>query len=166
MKIIIDDFTTNKNNGLMTIFLLLNYRIGRYFLLKRRKYKYVFTPFYFLLYINHRILSLILGCFVPFSCQIGRRVEFKHGFFGVFISSKAIINDDCKILHQVTIGSNYGSNGEILAPLIENGVFIGVGAKVIGGISVGSMSKIGANALIVKSVPSNSKCYSPMANIV
>ena len=60
-------------------------------------------------------------------------------------------------MQQVTIGSNTtkGSkrNG---SPLIEDDVFIGAGAKIIGNVRVGHNSRIGANCVVVKDVPPNS----------
>lgn len=86
--------------------------------------------------------------------------------YGVFISGKAIIGSYCIILHQVTIGSNQGSQGTLSAPTIGDKVFIGAGAKVIGNIVIGDSVRIGANALVCKNIPSFSTCYAPMSKVV
>ena len=52
-------------------------------------------------------------------------------------------------MHQVTIGVIDSAD----APRIGNNCFIGAGAKVLGGISVGDNVKIGANAVVTKNVP-------------
>ena len=53
------------------------------------------------------------------------------------------------IMQQVTIGQL--SDGAV--PIIGNGVYIGAGAKVLGGITVGDNAKIGANAVVLINVP-------------
>lgn len=74
-----------------------------------------------------------------------------HGLSGVFISPKAVIGKNCTIFQQVTIGQAHGE-----APVIGDNVFIGAGAKVIGGIHVGDNVKIGANCIVVEDIPDNS----------
>ena len=61
------------------------------------------------------------------------------------------------IFQQVTIGSNtlQDSKGKG-APYIEDNVYIGAGAKIIGNVHVGQNSRIGANCVVVKDVPENS----------
>lgn len=78
------------------------------------------------------------GAEIPLSCDLSPTVVFPHGINGVFISSGAKIGNRCVIFHQVTIGSNtlkgsknYGS------PTIGSDVYIGAGAKVVGGFPLG-----------------------------
>ena len=82
---------------------------------------------------------------------------FPHGYHGIFISNAAHIGKNVVIFHQVTIGSNMikGSR-KIGAPVIEDNVYIGCGAKIIGALNVGHNARIGANAIVVNDVPSNS----------
>ena len=79
-----------------------------------------------------------------------------HGLSGIFISKDAIIGEGCTILQQVTIGSNnlVGSAHQG-APVIGNNVYIGAGAKIIGGITVGENVRIGANCVVFKDIPPN-----------
>lgn len=85
---------------------------------------------------------------------IGRRFFIDHGM-GVVIGETAEIGDDVLMYHQVTLGGR--SRGRFKRhPTIGNGVLLGAGAKVIGPITIGDGSKIGANALVVKEVPPNS----------
>ena len=85
---------------------------------------------------------------------IGRRVFIDHGM-GVVIGETAVIGDNVTIYHGVTLG---GTSLEKVKrhPTIEPGVVIGAGAKVLGDIVVGSHSRIGANAVVIKSVPPQS----------
>ena len=86
--------------------------------------------------------------------QIGKRFFIDHGL-GVVIGETAIVGDDV-LLYQ---GSTLGGTGIVKGkrhPTIGNNVVIGAGAKVLGNIIIGDNSYIGANAVVIKDVPSNS----------
>jgi serine O-acetyltransferase len=85
---------------------------------------------------------------------IGRRFFIDHGM-GVVIGETAEIKDDVTLYHGVTLGGVSTSKGK-RHPTIENGVVIGAGAKVLGAITVGENSRIGANAVVVDDVPRDS----------
>lgn len=74
---------------------------------------------------------------------------------GIFIHQNAVIGKNCTISHQVTIGANEHRKEFWLAPKIENSVYIGADAKLIGNISIGDNCRIGANAVVTKDVPAN-----------
>lgn len=156
------DIKNNYKSGVSTIIFLINYRLGRFFFLSKGK-KNIFLPLYLICKLISRILSFFIGCSVPFSCDLGHSIVFVHGLYGVFISGKAKIGNNCTFLHHVTIGSNIGSDSQYKAPEIGNNVFIGTGVKVIGGVKIGDNSMLGANSLIVKNIPHNSKVYAPIA---
>ena len=79
-----------------------------------------------------------------------------HGLAGIFISYGARVGKGCTIFHQVTIGSNTlpDSRGRG-APVIGDNVYIGAGAKIIGGVTVGDNARIGANCVVTFDVPAN-----------
>jgi serine O-acetyltransferase len=106
------------------------------------------------------------GCYMPFSVQLGQRVGFRHQFYGVFISNGAVIGDDCIILHHITIGSNRDVTSQTGSPVLESGVFVGVGAKIIGEVHIGPGARIGANAIVVDDVPAGATAVSPKARII
>lgn len=85
--------------------------------------------------------------------EIGRRVFIDHGD-GVVIGETTIIGDDVTIYQGVTLGGTGKDVGK-RHPTIENGVTIGAGAKVLGPITVGHHSKIGAGSIVLKDVPPN-----------
>ena len=85
--------------------------------------------------------------------QIGRRFFIDHGV-GVVIGETAIVGDDVLMYHQVTLGGT-SLNRVKRHPTIGNGVLIGMGAKVIGAITVGDNCRIGANAVVNKDIPEN-----------
>ena len=85
---------------------------------------------------------------------IGRRFFIDHGM-GVVIGETAEVGDDVLMYHQVTLGGR--SRGRFKRhPTIGNHVLLGAGAKIIGPITIGDGTKVGSNALVVKSVPPNS----------
>lgn len=111
-----------------------------------------FTPLY--VHANQRIadrhnaLIPCLEAISPFATP--------HGIAGIFISYGARIGRGCTIFHQVTIGSNTlaDSRGQG-APVIGDNVYIGAGAKIIGGVQVGDNARIGANCVVTFDVPAN-----------
>ncbi|GAB4505691.1 MAG: serine O-acetyltransferase [Anaerolineales bacterium] len=85
---------------------------------------------------------------------IGPGFFIDHGM-GVVIGETAEIGADVTLYHGVTLGGTSLSKGK-RHPTIGDRVVIGAGAKVLGNITIGSDSRIGANAVVVKSVPENS----------
>ena len=85
---------------------------------------------------------------------IGRNLFIDHGS-GVVIGQTAIIGNNVTMFHGVTLGGTGKDKGK-RHPTIEDNVFIGSGAKILGNIVVGKNSKIGANAVVLKDVPPNS----------
>ena len=86
--------------------------------------------------------------------QIGPRFFIDHGM-GVVIGETAEVGADVTLYHGVTLGGVSLHHGK-RHPTIEDGVVIGAGAKVLGAITVGKNSRIGANAVVVKDVPPDS----------
>lgn len=77
-----------------------------------------------------------------------------HGM-GVVIGETAEIGPKVTLYHGVTLGGTSLSKGK-RHPTLEEGVVVGAGAKILGAITVGANSRIGANAVVVKPVPPNS----------
>ena len=85
---------------------------------------------------------------------LGTGVFIDHAT-GVVIGETAEVGDDVTIFHGVTLGGTGRETGK-RHPTIGDRVVIGAGAKVLGAIKVGDDSRIGANAVVVKEVPSSS----------
>lgn len=81
---------------------------------------------------------------------IGRRVFIDHGM-GVVIGETAIVGDDVTIYHGVTLGGRTLDKGK-RHPTIENNVILGAGAKILGNITIGERSTIGANQVVTRSL--------------
>jgi serine O-acetyltransferase len=89
----------------------------------------------------------------PGAC-IGSGVFIDHGM-GVVIGETAEVGNDVTLYHGVTLGGTSLEKGK-RHPTIGDRVVIGAGAKILGDIEIGADSRIGANAVVVRSVPPNS----------
>jgi serine O-acetyltransferase len=85
---------------------------------------------------------------------IGPGLFIDHGM-GVVIGETAELGRDITLYHGVTLGGTSLHKGK-RHPTLEDRVVVGAGAKVLGAITIGADSRIGANAVVVKSVPPNS----------
>ncbi|MBW4031199.1 MAG: serine O-acetyltransferase [Acidobacteria bacterium] len=85
---------------------------------------------------------------------IGRRVFIDHGM-GVVIGQTAIVGDDVVLYHGVTLGGVSSKPGR-RHPTIGDRVSIGTGASVLGPITIGADSLIGAAAVVLKAAPPDS----------
>ena len=106
----------------------------------------------------------VTGVEIHPGATLGRRLFIDHGM-GVVIGETAIIGDDVLMYHNVTLG---GPSLEKTKrhPTIEDGVLIGMGAKVLGNITVGARARIGANAVVIRDVPADSTAVGIPARIV
>jgi serine O-acetyltransferase len=98
------------------------------------------------------------------AATLGRRVFIDHGV-GVVIGETAILGDDVIVYQQVTLGGVSTSKGK-RHPTLGNGVVIGAGAKVLGNITIGENSKVGANSVVVKDVPADSTAIGIPARVL
>ena len=109
-----------------------------------------------------RIISqfsrFLTGIEIHPNAKIGKNLFIDHGM-GVVIGETSVIGDNVTIYHMATLGGiapSINSNGQRNIkrhPTIEDDVVIGSGAQVLGPITVGRCSKIGANAVVTKNVP-------------
>ena len=97
-----------------------------------------------------RAWGIVLGCDI--GCKLPKQIIMPHPY-GIVIHPAAVIGEGVVILHQVTVGAR---NVDNRAPVIEDDVFIGAGAKVIGGVHVGRGCIIGANAVVSRDIPPGS----------
>lgn len=93
----------------------------------------------------------ITGIEIHPGAEIGKRLFIDHGM-GIVIGETAEVGDDVTIYHGVTLGGTGKDKGK-RHPTVEDKVFIGAGAKLLGPIVIGRDSKIGANSVVLKNVP-------------
>lgn len=96
----------------------------------------------------------ITGIEIHPGATIGRNLFIDHGM-GVVIGETADVGNNVTIYHGVTLGGTSLQKTK-RHPTIKDHVVIGAGAKVLGAITIGAHSRIGANAVVVKSTPPNS----------
>ncbi|MDD5432254.1 MAG: serine O-acetyltransferase [Candidatus Omnitrophica bacterium] len=124
---------------------LVSYRVAHFF--------YKINLFFFARFIR-QIARFFTGIEIHPGAKIGKRFFIDHGM-GVVVGETAIIGDDVLLYQGVTLGGTGLEKGK-RHPTIGNNVVIGGGAKVLGNITIGDNSYIGANAVVIKDVPSNS----------
>ena len=130
---------------------MLVYRFGRWRYTIRLRW--VRLPFSFLYKVLKPISEILTGIELPCEATLGRRFRIDH-FGGIVISGDAVFGDDCVIRNGVTVGLRHtGTRG---APVLGNRVDVGAGAKILGAIRIGDDVAIGANAVVLTDVPSNS----------
>ena len=98
------------------------------------------------------------------ACTIGRRVFIDHAI-GVVIGATAIVEDDVLIYQGVTLGGVSLDKGK-RHPTVKSNTVIGSGAKVLGNITIGRNSKVGANSVVDCDVPDNSTAVGVPAKII
>jgi serine O-acetyltransferase len=100
------------------------------------------------------IMRFLTGIEIHPGATIGRRFFIDHGM-GVVIGETAEVGENVTLYHGVTLGGTSLNKGK-RHPTLEDNVVVGAGAKVLGAITIGAGSRIGANAVVVKAVPPNS----------
>jgi serine O-acetyltransferase len=96
--------------------------------------------------------------------KIGRRVFIDHGL-GVVIGETAEVGDDCTLYQGVTLGGTSLNVGK-RHPTLGKGVVVSAGAKVLGGFEVGDYAIIGANAVVIHTVPAGKTAVGIPARIL
>ncbi|MET0332971.1 MAG: DapH/DapD/GlmU-related protein [Rhizobacter sp.] len=130
---------------------MLVYRFGRW---RYGVRPVVLRKFFSLLYkIAYKFVQIITGIDLPCEVDVGRNFVIDH-FGGIIVSGYARFGDNCRIRHDVCVGLSH--TDEPCAPIIGNNVDIGAGAKILGPITIGDNVLIGANAVVITDVPSNS----------
>jgi serine O-acetyltransferase len=105
-----------------------------------------------------RVLSqlgrLLTGVEIHPGAQIGRGVFIDHGM-GVVIGETSVIGDQCLLYQGVTLGGTGKQHGK-RHPTLEENVVVGAGAKVLGAITVGANTRIGAGSVVLRDVAPDS----------
>jgi serine O-acetyltransferase len=101
-----------------------------------------------------QVMRWFTGIEIHPGAKIGQGLFIDHGM-GVVIGETAEVGEDVTLYHTVTLGGTSLQKGK-RHPTLGDRVTVGAGAKVLGPITIGHDSRIGANAVVVKSVPQNS----------
>jgi serine O-acetyltransferase len=118
--------------------------VGHYFYKKK---------LFLLAKVSDFLIRIIKNSVIYSSTHIGEGTIFAYGGIAVVIHKRAYIGKNCVIGTNVTIGGKSKCKN---LPVIADHVYIATGAKVLGDISIGEGSVIGANAVVIKDVPARS----------
>ena len=101
-----------------------------------------------------QITRWLTGIEIHPGATIGRRFFIDHGM-GVVIGETAEVGDDVMLYHGVTLGGRQREGGK-RHPTLHDGVAVGAGAKILGPITIGAHSVVGANAVVTRDAPADS----------
>ena len=110
--------------------------------------------FFFIARVISQISRFFTGVEIHPGAKIGRRFFIDHGM-GVVIGETCEIGDNVTIYQGVTLGGTGKEKGK-RHPTLKNHVLVASGAKVLGAITIGEESKIGAGSVVLKDVPNYS----------
>lgn len=100
-----------------------------------------------------KLSQILTGIELPCEVEIGRNFVIDH-FGGIVISGFTRFGDNCRIRTGVVVGLQRVDEPRV--PVIGHNVDIGVGAKILGPITIGNNVAIGANAVVISDVPDDS----------
>lgn len=135
------------------------FRIGTYLEERKHGLMYLFVFWYY------KQLMYKTGIQLPLGTKVGAGLKFYH-FGDVVVNRNATIGENVSIYNGVTIGINLRPDGKKYPPKIGNNVVLCTGAKVIGGVTIGDNSVIGANAVVTKDIPEDVVAAGVPAKIV
>ena len=110
------------------------------------------------------ISRFLTGIEIHPAVKIGKNFFIDHGM-GIVIGETTVIGDNVSIYQGVTLGGTKWEKRK-RHPSISDNVVIGAVAKVLGPITVGKNSKIGANSVVTRNVPSNTVVVGIPARVV
>jgi serine O-acetyltransferase len=111
--------------------------------------------------LRYEVLSVLTSSDVGIHARFGTNLRLPHPV-GVVIHERAVIGDDCMLMQQVTIGML----ADHQVPVVGSRVYIGSGAKVLGGIRIGDDARIGANAVVLIDIPAGATAVGIPAKII
>lgn len=114
---------------------------------------------------------MVFSSDLPYTANISPSVTFSHNGLGTVVNAKSTIKDNCIILQNVTIGGNMGKNKiidgkKITSPIIEKNVLIGASSIILGPVTIGQDSVIGAGSVVLTDIPAGSVAVGSPAKVI
>lgn len=100
------------------------------------------------------LIRIVFASDISCRAKIGKGLFIVHGH-DIVIGGDVVIGKNCKILNGVTLGNKDTESPANQQPHIGDNVVIGTGAKILGQVKIGNRVKIGANSVVLESMPSN-----------
>ena len=104
-------------------------------------------------FVSH-VGRFLTGIEIHPAARLGRGLFIDHGM-GVVIGETAEVGDNVTLLHGVTLGGT-SLKREKRHPTLGSNVTVGAGAAIIGAVTIGDGSRIGAGSVVVRDVPTGS----------
>lgn len=111
-----------------------------------------------------QVVRLLTGIEIHPAAQLGRRLFIDHGM-GVVVGETAIVGDDVTLYQGVTLGGTGKERGK-RHPTLCDRVFVGNNANILGDITIGENSRVGAGSVVLQDVPPNSTVVGVPAHII
>jgi serine O-acetyltransferase len=111
--------------------------------------------------LKHRFWSIVTASDINPGATLGKGIRLPHPT-GVVIHRGTVIGPGCMIMQQVTIGQT----ADPRAPIIGANVYVGAGAKILGPVIIGDGARIGANAVVLNSLPPHCTAVGVPARVV
>jgi serine O-acetyltransferase len=98
------------------------------------------------------------------NATLGSGIMLDHGT-GIVIGETASVGHNCSVLHHVTLGGS-GKKGVVRHPQVGSGVLLGAGATVLGPVTIGDGSQVGAGTLVISDLPAHCVAVGVPARII
>jgi serine O-acetyltransferase len=103
-------------------------------------------------FVSH-VSRFLTGIEIHPAARLGRGLFIDHGM-GIVIGETAEVGENVSLLQGVTLGGT-STRREKRHPTLQDSVTVGAGAKIIGAITIGENSRVGAGSVVVRDVPPN-----------
>lgn len=111
--------------------------------------------------VRHRFWSVVTGADIPLNTWgLGEELLLEHPN-GIVIHPDVEMGPHCQLFQQVTLGTGPTPG----VPRLGAHVFVGAGAKILGGVTIGDYAVIGANAVVITDVPAGATAVGIPAQI-
>lgn len=110
-----------------------------------------YGPYHLCLWV-HRRMQVRYGVYLDFSAKVGPGLYLGHPL-GIVVNTRCVIGANCTLSHGVTLGQTHARSKIPGVPTVGDRVYLGCGAKILGGIKIGNDAVVAPNAVVVSDVP-------------